>query len=300
MLKLPLSPRKMVSLVGDVRSQAGETARLLVAGSDSEAVEAVRRSLTRDADPGAAGYLVESLTLAEGNGSIPAMRLEGASVAVLVLAPSEMEEDALAPRLEEAATAQVPLVLVLTEAPGVEVSFPGAGVGPRRVVGFAPDGRIPQDLLAAAVADAAGDSAVPLASALPALREAVCDRLISRTARQNGVIGLLFIIPGADMPVMTVNQAKMVLRMAAAHGEPMGVERALELLGVVGSGLSLRALARQAVCVLPGPGWALKGGVAYSGTMAMGRAAKAYFDGKVRVTPSRLAPLVERLKKLRR
>jgi hypothetical protein len=52
--------------------------------------------------------------------------------------------------------------------------------------------------------------------------------------------------------------------------------------------------------VLPGPGWALKGGVAYSGTMAMGRAAKAYFDGKVRVTPSRLAPLVERLKKLRR
>ena len=91
----------------------------------------------------------------------------------------------------------------------------------------------------------------------------------------------------------------MILRMAAAHGETVGSERALEILGVVGSGFGLRAIARQALDFVPGPGWVLKGGIAWSGTRALGEAAKAYFDGSTRVTPSRLAPLVDKLKKLR-
>ncbi|HDZ59156.1 MAG TPA: hypothetical protein ENH44_00025, partial [Actinobacteria bacterium] len=251
-----------MSLVNDVQGQAGEAARLLIAGRDPQAVESVQTALTRGARPESAAYLVDTISLAEGNGFLPAMRLESAAVIVLVLTPAELEADDLATRLEGAAETGVPVVLVLTEAPGVEVSFPAAGVGPKRVVGFAPDGKLPDDLLAAAVVDAAGEASVFLAAGLPVLREATCEHLISRTARQNGVIGMLFIIPGADMPVMTLNQAKMVLRMAAAHGEPVGVERALELLGVVGSGLGFRTLARQAVCALPGPGWALKGGVA--------------------------------------
>ena len=47
----------------------------------------------------------------------------------------------------------------------------------------------------------------------PPLRRAVCEEIIRNNARQNAVIGALP-IPGADMPVMTANQARMVLNIA--------------------------------------------------------------------------------------
>jgi uncharacterized protein (DUF697 family) len=298
-LKLPLSPRKVFSLIGEVQEQSRERARLLLAGVDAETLDAVREALVRDADPDAAGYLVGVERLSKGNGFIPGHKLKSAAGLVMVTSTAEMKSDDFIGRLNYVAASNVPIVLVLTEAPGMAVTFPAAGVGPKHVVGIAPDGKPPADVLAEAVVEAVGDNAVALASGLPALREAACSRLISRTARQNGIIGVLFIIPGADMPVMTLNQLRMLLKMAAAHGEPVGTERALELLSVVAGGLGFRTLARQAVGLLPGPGWAVKGGIGYSGTVAMGRAAKAYFDGEVRVTPSRLAVMAEKVKSLR-
>ena len=71
-------------------------------------------------------------------------------------------------------------------------------------------------------------------------------------AAQNGVIGVVVIIPGADMPAMTANQIRMVLKIAHAYGEELGLDRALEILGVVGTGLVLRTLARQALDFVPG------------------------------------------------
>lgn len=299
MLKFPLSPRKMVSLVGEVQSQASESARLLIAGYDSQALDTVSCSLLAEASPAVADRMVEKAVLARGNGFIPRSSLESTAAIILVSSTGDINEDGFGERLNQLAVAGVPLVLVLTEAPGVEISFPAAGVGPKRVVGIAPDGKPPVDVLAEAVVNATGDAAVFLAAQLPVLRKAACDQIIRRTARQNGVIGVLFIIPGADMPVMTLNQARMVLRIAAAHGDTIGTERALELLSVIGGGLCLRTLARQALDLVPGPGWVLKGSIGYSGTLAMGMAAKAYFDGSVRVTPSRLARLAEKIKSLR-
>jgi len=297
--KLPLSPRKIVSLVGEVQSEAGEQSKVLVAGKEADAIEQVRSDLIKDADPSAAGYMVDTALIAEGNGFILSSRLEQAAAVVLVVSSTEIHTDELKSQLNETAETGVPTVMVMTEAPGMEVSFPSAGIGPKRVVGMSPDGRTPSDLLAEAIVDAAGDAAVNLSAGLPSLREATCSQLINRTARQNGIIGVLFFIPGADFPVMTLNQARMILRIAAANGESIGTERVLELLSVVAGGLGLRALARQALSYMPGPGWALKGSFGYTGTIAMGRAAKAYFDGEVRVTPSRLAPLVDKIKKLR-
>jgi uncharacterized protein (DUF697 family) len=282
-----------------VQSLVEEARRVLVLGSDAEAVMAVRNALTEGAAPEAAGYLVETVELEAGGSALPLDGNGSVGVAVLVAGSQELAAESFKSRLAQASEAEVPVVLVLTEAPGIQMAFPGAGVGPRRIVGIAPDGTAPADVLAEAVVDAAGEGAVALASRLPALRDEACGQLITHTARQNAVVGVLFFLPGTDMPVMTLNEARMVLRIAAAHGEPVGKERALELLGVVGSGFGLRAAARQLLNFLPGPGWAIKGGVAYSGTQAIGRAAQAYFDGSVRLTPSRLAPLVDRVKQLR-
>jgi uncharacterized protein (DUF697 family) len=106
----------------------------------------------------------------------------------------------------------------------------------------------------------------------------VCEELVQRFSRQNGILGATIFIPGADMPALTLNQVRMVLRIAAAYGEKIDRERALELLAVVGAGFGLRATARQALGFIPIAGWAVKGGIAYFGTRALGRAMIAYFE----------------------
>ena len=149
------------------------------------------------------------------------------------------------------------------------------------------------------IAKLAGDEALALAVTLPALRPAVVARIIATTARQNGVVGALVFIPGADMPVMTLNQVKMVLRIAAAYGEELGLERALEILSVVGAGFGLRTVAREALDLAPGPGWVLKGAFGYTATIALGRAAVKYFEEGAPLTPNRLGRLTETFERFR-
>jgi len=81
-----------------------------------------------------------------------------------------------------------------------------------------------------------------------------------------------------DMPVLTLNQIRLVLRIALAHGQEMDSQRSVEIAGVVGTGFGLRALARTLLDVVPIAGWIVKGGVAYTGTRAIGEAAVRYFE----------------------
>ncbi len=117
-----------------------------------------------------------------------------------------------------------------------------------------------------------------LATNFAFMRRAMAEEAIKNTAFQNAVIGGVMIIPGADMPLMTANQAKMLLQIAAAYGEALGKERVRELAAVVGGGFAMRAVARQAIGLVPGFGWAIKAGIGYSGTLAMGYAALEYFE----------------------
>lgn len=101
---------------------------------------------------------------------------------------------------------------------------------------------------------------------------------VRSTAAQNAGVGLVVVIPGADMPVMTANQAKMVLEIAAAYGQPLTADRVKELAAIVGGGFAWRAVARQIIGVVPALGWAVKAGIGYGGTVAMGTAAIEYFE----------------------
>ena len=101
---------------------------------------------------------------------------------------------------------------------------------------------------------------------------------VGATAVQNAGVGLVLILPGADMPVMTLNQAKMLLQIAAAYGQPMSLARVKELACVVGGAFACRTVARQLVGVVPALGWAVKAAIGYAGTEAMGRAAIEYFE----------------------
>ena len=128
------------------------------------------------------------------------------------------------------------------------------------------------------VAHLARDFETPLARRFPILRAAVANRIIQRTAAENTIIGALVFLPGADMPVMTANQIRMIMKLAIVYGQDLGLERIKELAAVLGSGFAFRTLARQAAGFVPVLGWAVKGGVAYGGTVALGKAAIKYFE----------------------
>jgi uncharacterized protein (DUF697 family) len=146
------------------------------------------------------------------------------------------------------------------------------------VISIAPGEPLPIARIIERVAERAGDNGYVLASRLPRLRRAVCEDIVSNFARQNGILGAAIFIPGADLPTLTLNQIRMVFRIASAYGEEIDRERALELIPVIGAGFGLRAVARQLLGFVPFAGWAVKGGIAFVGTRALGEAAIAYFE----------------------
>ena len=125
----------------------------------------------------------------------------------------------------------------------------------------------------------ASDKHLAFAANFPFCRDAEVDKLINAVAVQNAAVGAVTIIPGADMPVMTANQAKLALDISAAYGKPLDPARVPELLGVLGAGFGYRAVARQLLGLVPGLGVVLKAGVGYAGTVATGRAIQTRFAG---------------------
>lgn len=122
------------------------------------------------------------------------------------------------------------------------------------------------------------DKSLAFSLAYPFVRRPLAQHIILRTSFQNAGVGVVVFVPGADMPVMTLNQAKMVLQIAAAYGFALEVDRIKELAGVFAGALVFRGISRQAVALVPALGWAIKGAMGYAGTMAIGKAALEYFE----------------------
>jgi len=156
------------------------------------------------------------------------------------------------------------------------------------VVRVEPGHGFPVDELARALAAKLRENATSLAARLPVLRDAVCAQLIESAARKNGLVGAAVFIPGVDLPVLTLNQIRLVLRICAAYGIAVDNQRAPEILATIGAGLGFRALARELLDFVPVAGWLLKGAVAYAGTRAVGEAAVRYAQARA-MQPSRAA-----------
>jgi uncharacterized protein (DUF697 family) len=93
-------------------------------------------------------------------------------------------------------------------------------------------------------------------------------------ARKNGIIGAAAFIPGVDLPVLALNEIRLLLRLEQAYGLEIDPrERLPEILATLGAGFGLRAIARELLDLVPVAGWAVKGAVAYGGTRALGEAA---------------------------
>jgi uncharacterized protein (DUF697 family) len=265
--RLPIKPTAVWGIVKEIRAATEDFRPVLVAGAP-EPAGALRAQLVAGGDEDA----VRDLSGREATG----YDLEGARVLVYFVdgaRPGAGDEAAL----RRADRADVEIVCVLVgEEPAEDADVPH--VLATDIVSVRPGEELPVERISERIAERAGDSGYVLAAKLPALRRAVCEDIIRGFARQNGILGAAIFIPGADLPVLTLNQIRMVLRLAAAHGEEIDRERALELLPIVAAGFGLRAVARELAAVVPVAGWAVKGAVAFTGTRALGEAALAYFE----------------------
>jgi uncharacterized protein (DUF697 family) len=252
-MALPVSFGAVRALMKELQASAGDEKPIAVGGAP-ELAAVLRRELERDARPGAVRAADDP---------------RGAAVYlhVLMRVPDDQDEQAL----KRARRARVPIVAVAA-GPAAEMTIPY--VLATDVVPVDSGAGFPVDAIARVVAARLGEDGAPLAARVPVLRRAVADELVRSFARKNGVRAALIFVPGADLPILALNQIRMILRIEQAYGlDPDPRERAPELVASLAASLGLRAAARELLAAVPVAGWAVKGAVAYAGTRALGEAA---------------------------
>ncbi len=143
------------------------------------------------------------------------------------------------------------------------------------------------------------DRAPAFGRAYPAMRAAASKAVIDETAIANAQFAFVSNIPailpvigslaaaGADLIVLTKNQAMMIYKLAAISGRDLNDHIAIirEVVPVVGFGFAWRSLARGAASMVPfAAGTLPKVGIAFAGTLVMGRAAEFYYRTNRRPT----------------
>jgi hypothetical protein len=143
------------------------------------------------------------------------------------------------------------------------------------------------ELASAIVADHE-DLELPIARRFPIFRRPVADRLVQRVSRENALFALVTALPNVipsviDLPwaigefatdtaFLTMNQIRMALVMAGAHGNLIGYSEQKAQIAVIAAGaFGWRALARELVGKIPlGGGLIPKAAVAFAGTYVVG------------------------------
>jgi uncharacterized protein (DUF697 family) len=244
-IKSPVSIGAVRRLLRELDASSRERKPIAIGGA-TEIARTLERELTRGGDPSA----------------VRIGRPDGATVYVHI---ATGDDEAA---LKKARRARVPIVAVAFG--DGDLPF----VYATDVVRVGPGERLPVERIAEVIASRVGEDGAPLAARLPVLRRAVCDRIVASFTRKNGIIGAVFFVPGADLPVLALNEVRMLLRLDQAYGLDLDVrERLPEIVATVGAGFGLRAVARELLDVVPVAGWAVKGAVAYAGTRALGEAA---------------------------
>jgi uncharacterized protein (DUF697 family) len=268
-MRLPVSAGAIRQLLRAIAS-SGSGEHFLAVGGTSDRAPVLRQQLLR------------------GRADVGAVRFgdpEGADAYVHVLAGEPGDEDVAV--LRRARRAHVPVIAVAFASARHAFSVPY--VLATDVVWVRPEEDAPLEAIARVIAALLGEDGAPLAARVPLLRAPFCEQLLASFARRNGLLAAAVWRPGADLPVLLLNELRLVLRLAQAYGADSVPERLPELAATVGAGLGLRALARELIDLVPGCGWVVRGGVAYSGTRALGVAAQLRFAAPTR-QPAGAAP----------
>jgi uncharacterized protein (DUF697 family) len=256
-MALPVSAGRIRKLVREIAA-SGSGEHALAVGGAPELAPVLRQQFLR------------------GRAEPSAVRLggpEGAGVYVHVLSDEPDDQDVAV--LRRARQAAVPAIAVAVGFPE-DITIPYVLATDVLWVGVGE--AFPLEAISHTIAARLGERGAPLAAQVPLLREAVSEQLLASFARKNGLLAAATWIPGADLPVLLLNELRLVLRLAQAYGTPGEVaDRLPELAATLGAGFGLRALAREVLDLVPGAGWGVKVVVAYAGTRALGEVARLRF-----------------------
>jgi len=256
-MALPVSAGAIRKLLVEI-SASGRREEILAVGGARELAPVLRQQFLRGgAEPGA----------------VQLGAPEGAEMYVHVLAGEVRDEDVAL--LRRASRARVPVIAV---AVGLAAESVIPYVLATDVVWVGTGEAFPLEAITRTVAARLGEHGAPLAARVPLLREAVSAQLVASLSRRNGLVAAAVWSRSADLPVLALNELRLVLRLAQAHGAAREVRDLLpELAATLGAGFGLRALAHELLDRVPSAGWALRGVIAYGGTRALGEAARIRF-----------------------
>jgi uncharacterized protein (DUF697 family) len=146
---------------------------------------------------------------------------------------------------------------------------------------------------------------------LPPLRETVAAKL-TRDAANNSLkvalasalfdhIPVVGVVLGAfasagDMVAITGLQMMLLLHIEATYGKDPDVQRMWKLLPVIGGGFGWRTLARELAGFVPVAGIAIKGAIAYAGTIVVGEGVTFFLEHGSYMSKAQAAQLYDRTK----
>lgn len=275
MAKLPIDIKTVLDTVRGVGASMSDPARIVVfVQQDAGDVlfDCVRTALV----PGNDRIVMHIETIADGEPVVV-----GDTDLVILLVGS----GALACRIAASCSdAGIPVVLLVDDLLGlVDAAEEEEGLGvPLDDVVYLPGAD--EDSVTSFLADLGDwiasncpDKRIQIASGFAFVREPLVHELSQAYSLENALIGFIPLIPGADMPLMTVNQVRLLVQIASAYDVEIEAKRIPEIAAVVAGGFGWRAIARQLVKAVPVFGWAFRAGLGYTATTAVGKAAGRYF-----------------------
>ncbi|MCC6097838.1 MAG: hypothetical protein LIV25_01095 [Olsenella sp.] len=270
----------------------GDIAKIMGSGRESQRRRSEGVSLAVMVGEGASATIAravrEALLPQNETTFVSALPLEGAvpaGVDAVVILPGSPE--AAAERAVDAARMGIPAAILVCSQ--VEERPVQAGEDVASLVAYlsAANERVAVDKLCEWLVGACASKSIALAAGIPACRQNVVRSLVRSCALANVGVGVVDLLPGADLPVMAASQARLAFDVAAAYDRRLSAsDFGLIAGGVMLAGLGYRSVSRSVSRALPPLAWAVRGGVAFAGTVATGAVARACASG---TTPQRVA-----------
>ncbi len=308
-------------------ASASELFKIVRKGIDVKSVHAHTRKPFRYLLCGDPGYVAElrAVLLSGHDDTVPLDAAACLETVVpgtpLITQPSEVraviflgrQGDLAGANLASLAPLRVPM-LAITVASGAAGSGPPSAPAP----GTAGEYVVPElsrDALRGRVfphlVDASHGVEIAVGRRLPPLRETVAAKL-TRDAAKNALkvslasavvdqLPFVGVVLGAfasagDMVAITGIQTMLMLHIQAAYGRDPDMGRMWQLLPVIGGGFGWRTLARELTGFIPVAGIAIKGAIAYAGTIVVGEGVTFFLENGHSMSKGQAARIYERTK----
>ena len=122
------------------------------------------------------------------------------------------------------------------------------------------------------------EKTVSFAANFAFFRETATARLVSKAAARNALMGVADFIPGAGLPLMTMNELNLAFDIAASFGQGLSVARIPEVIFVIAAGFVYRKFSSGLCRAIPSLSLVWHAGTDYAGTILTGRMLADHFS----------------------